>query len=941
MPAPIGGYVEKAGEAAGAMIPGVAAMAVAPEAVGPAAALGLASGAMTGVERYQQLREEGHGPFGAAARALPAAAVSGATGYAMGRFGSATPFKGAPANVATQVAGQGAISAGGQVGMNVVEGNPTLDNVGEAAATGAAMALPITAAVHGAEPIVNAARSGREAVFQSEAAGKPAGKVLAPILRATLPDSGAPSVVRTLKNQKAGRAFADAAVRDKAFTENMKVFGTLNDAEQVQAFDYLTGQGPAGALSPDVVTQLDAARSSIDTLSMRVVNDVLGGGGVARQVHTPRAGLQQTIIGNLGEYVKRFYRSHHEAGWLDKVKGTQEYNDAVNLYVSQGLTPDQAAGAVQAKLNAHGMEDTSTFDASGRSIPQSSFIRRKNIPPEIRAVMGEVKDPSVVINETTRSMDAVLSQHKYLSDLAAATDHKGASLFSDAPSEAGRMTWRMPETEGMGPLSGKYTTRETYEAVMDAPKAGHVGGFADLLDKHISKPFRWAKTVGNPATHSRNIIGDTAMAEGANVSVFNPRNAQDYARAGGAIRNKAGADFREFAESGAAGSQLFDNPGVERDLATSFALRKGGVVGKAKQATSAVKDKATSIYNSEDLIFRAASYFKRRRLGDSPQQAAEWTNKFFPDYDANPVLVKEFVKWPFAGPFLQFVAQVPRIVGNMALHNPAKMATVVAGYKAFTGGALLPAEKRDDWNEARKLLPDYGKGSVPFIQDGKLYTINVQNMLPGASGLEGVGIGARDLLGGGPAGEAFQLAMFGQNAFGRKVLPDNATPLETAGTIGKELLSSQIPTPLDVLDPYSTGSKLLASGKPDKYGKTTSTGAAALNMATGVNPQVLDFDQLRYGQYFSARRSLDQRLEPLATIIESPTSTPEERIAARNEVRALYKDFGDGIKEQAKAFSAARRIGAGMGMPLKKNMQVAKDMKSARSRVRNLLGLAK
>lgn len=937
MPAAIGGNIEKVGEVAGSMIPGIAAMAVAPEAVGPAAAMGLASGAVTGTERYQQYRAEGAGPFEAAARALPAAAVSAATGYGAGRFGTVAPFTSAPANAAAQVAGQSAISAGGQVATNAVDGASLGENVPEAAAMGAAMTVPIAAATHGAAPVVGAARNAREAVFQSEAAGKPVGKVLAPVLRATLPDSGAPGIVRTIKNRRAGRAIVDAAGRDKAFTENMKVFGELSPTAQLDAFKYLTGEVPTGPLPIHVIDRLDAARTSIDNLSQKVVSDVLQAGtqGTGGQ----RVQLQQTINDNLGKYVRRFYKATHLDGYLNEVRGTQAYTDAVAYYQAKGMPLDQAEGMVKAQLAEHQAAQTEA-NSSARGVPQTSFIRREDVPEPIRNLLGEVKDPAVAISETQRSMGKILNQHQYLTELSAATDHAGAPLFSDVPSSTSRQVHQVPDTVSMGPLAGKYTTRETFDAVMDAPMlSGKAAAFDDALDHYISKPFRWAKTVANPATHVRNIIGDTAMAEAANVSAFNPLNAKYYKMAVKALRDKNSPQFKEAAGAGATGSQMFDNPNVARDLATTEALKGTSLLDRAGSKLTKGKNTLTTVYNSEDLVFRLASYYKRRANGDTPQQAAEWTNKFFPDYEANGKLLKEYSKWPFAGPFLQFMAQVPRIAGNAALHNPAKLAAVVAGYEAFTKGGLLKDGERDDWGEARALLPDYAKGSVPFKQDGKLYVINVQNMLPGATGLEGGTIKARDVLGGGPIGEAFRLMVAGEDSFGRKVLAEDASPAEVAMAVGKKLISSQTPTPVDLLDPYSTGSKLLNANTPDQYGHTTGVGPALSNMFTGINPKVLYFDQLRYNQYFAARRALDDRLKPLEAVIENRATSPQDRIAARNEVRELYKEFGKGIRQQDKALAAAKRMGAAMGMPLAKNIQVTKDRKAARSRVRNLIGL--
>src|SRR5690606_22845180 len=97
-----------------------------------------------------------------------------------------------------------------------------------------------------------------------------------------------------------------------------------------------------------------------------------------------------------------------------------------------------------------------------------------------------------------------------------------------------------------------------------------------------------------------------------------------------------------------------------------------------------VNAKLVDFYNAGDQIFRLATFFKRMETnGGNAKEAADWVNKFYPDYSRLPKWAARFKQTPFAAPFVSFMLEQPRVHANALLHNPAKAALIMGGLLAF------------------------------------------------------------------------------------------------------------------------------------------------------------------------------------------------------------------------------------------------------------------
>ena len=77
-------------------------------------------------------------------------------------------------------------------------------------------------------------------------------------------------------------------------------------------------------ISNEVRSALIDMRDHIDSLSQELIKD-----GVVKD------GLDKVVEDNIGNYLNTSYRVHNDKDWVEKVQGTQEWENAINWYAGQ------------------------------------------------------------------------------------------------------------------------------------------------------------------------------------------------------------------------------------------------------------------------------------------------------------------------------------------------------------------------------------------------------------------------------------------------------------------------------------------------------------------------------------------------------------------------------------------------------------------------------
>ena len=423
-------------------------------------------------------------------------------------------------------------------------------------------------------------------------------------------------------------------------------------------------------LAPHIIR----SREMIDDLSRRLVHsDFLD------------QGVKDVIEENIGSYLRRSYRLFEDTGWQPSQAIRTDAEDFIRFQIleSTGGNIDDALleTRVQDLMNEILVtDDVFQFADSSRRLNIEILKGKKDIPPEIRALMGEIEEPAENIMLTISKMSKLYEVgrfHTNMYDLG-----KGKYIFDDnMPRDTSIFNTRMKMPGS--PLDGKWTTPETAEAI----KSNFIWNPGDFLNHPIVKNFAEAKgvsqqskTILSISTQSRNGIGGSqfGLANGMNPFADGNTTRQilwDHARGlgnkefedlynkfqglGVINTNTKQGEFRSLLETGAdsTAENLFSN------------LGKIPVLGEAGETTIAGANKLYMAvddfykingFNVElDTLKRAYPNRETHPLELLEQEAARKIKNTFPNYDRVPPGMKATRFLPM-GNFISFPAEIWR-----------------------------------------------------------------------------------------------------------------------------------------------------------------------------------------------------------------------------------------------------------------------------------------
>lgn len=391
--------------------------------------------------------------------------------------------------------------------------------------------------------------------------------------------------------------------------------------------------------------------------------------------------------------------------------------------------------------------------------------------------------------------DPVYAVMRYLAQMA--HDNATAEFFNliDAnptwttPTESKGFT-QIPDSDRFGALAGKWVRADIADQVLEL--ADVPNQFWQLYDG-LLRLWKTGKTVLNPATHARNILGNIPFAQMAGNNPLNPANWMHYAAAARVLRD-GGAEYRQLYESGVLGADYAStelkaalhaivpveaaedgsNPirtlisignraaqwakahsAANLSLATGIGATLGGIaagpIGAMAGAglgagAGAIYRGALWAYRMEDDLFKAATYLKAREMGMTIEQAAEHVRAWFPYYD-KPTSEAIKLAGRTALPFVSFFRESGRIFTKALKERPLALATTLAIPTLVTlvSEAMLGLTDKDDDDvkkgmrgKAAKLLGPTPLAGMPLFSmltpwrtaDGQLQQIDLSSTHP-------------------------------------------------------------------------------------------------------------------------------------------------------------------------------------------------------------------
>lgn len=495
---------------------------------------------------------------------------------------------------------------------------------------------------------------------------------------------------------------------------------------------------------PDDIAQIaEAMRVHIDSLSLKLVDS-----GVIKAESS-----RENILGNIGVYMNRSFEIFDNENWKEEVseqvitaaqnylreayynslsgiseldqqlkdgKITEsEYNRRKNRILSNKASVkeimDRDNVSEDEALTMH-VDDVIDSILSKKDVNEyilfaqpkvgkkdlSSLKRRKDIPPAIRALMGEYTDPGYNYAMSIFKIANLVENQKYLTKIRDAG--LGVWLFEK---EAGK---KIPEGyekitfEGdasMNPLDGLYAPKEVAKAFNDTelnkiiagvPKIGRLYGY---WLKGVGA-VKYNKTILSYGTHAKNVIGNMYFM--AQNGYLDPREYQQPFIAlvkqfsGKELTAEQEAKMDEWVRAGIIGQgatigeikSFFEGEdSFEKALTKRIDKKTDNMLSKVRKGVKKFGQKAQEAYQYEDDMFKIVAYEKEKlnyskilfdgksynQLDVSQQSTvndyvAEIIKNILPNYGRIGGLGKGLKAIPITGTFISFQIEAYRTAYN-------------------------------------------------------------------------------------------------------------------------------------------------------------------------------------------------------------------------------------------------------------------------------------
>ena len=484
-----------------------------------------------------------------------------------------------------------------------------------------------------------------------------------------------------------------------------KPFNKLTDV-QVRILADALANNVSTAIPAPVRQQILAMRQYIDKLSIEYSAILFDQAQKLQQEGkvegaAARAGLLQTIASNVGRYVHRSYRAFDDPQWaksvpdkvLDDARAylTAEANQQAAQYDAWAAAADTAGDTAKAdkhraeakrlrskdrinKIIELILKDGTAFDSMEAFIKEaklgqkdlSILKRRKQIAPEILALLGEYKDPRINFAKSATKMTRLIHNQRFLDHVK--TIGEGVFLFADKESAPMGATTPIASGDAYSPIEGMYTYPETEQAFRDALGKENMADWYRAVIQ-INGAVKYGKTVLSPTTALRNWMS---------AAFFTMANGHfDMSHMGTSF--KAWKEYRHSKDQG----KFFQYLRHLKDLGVVYDTPYAGemmrlleeskiedrIAGDKRMTVKHALDFATKFYQFGDDFWKIIGFENEKALlmkhkgmseKEAEKQAAERIRNTYPTYSMTGRFVNQLRRFPLAGTFVSFPAEIVR-----------------------------------------------------------------------------------------------------------------------------------------------------------------------------------------------------------------------------------------------------------------------------------------
>ena len=533
-------------------------------------------------------------------------------------------------------------------------------------------------------------------------------------------------------------------------------------------------------IDENLLDVVNTMRDHVDNLSRKLIES----GAVE-----PGADVDR-IKANLGSYLNRSYKLYDKENYKESVS-EKVLNDAKRklreIYIKEAEAEAERTGVdvesiLTEKVDAIvegilSQDEANAFVSSSKpgSKNLNVFKKKKDIPAEIRALMGEYGDPAFNYIQSVNKIQNIVANQLFLNKMKEVGE--GVFFFKQPTGEA-TVEVAAKGSKTYNPLNGYYTTRDIKDALdskerisMDFGKYGN-----KLVDFYMNTLMyvKKTKTVYSVGTQSKNVIGivpvliangyvtDFSSFETAFKSLSNDLRGlndaemdtkmKEYLSLGIVGSNVVVQEIKSMRKKG----ETFEDAMLKRLTETDETILNkslSGAIGLAKKADKAL----TTAYQATDDFSKILGYEVEKKryakalfgkeysaLTESKKQqinerSAEIVKNNIPNYGRVGGAVKALKALPFSGTFISFHVEAIRTAFNtvnLAVEEVKDPKTRSIGISRLSGvmavsatATVLPAlfglasigddeeEESDAMKAARIFFPDWDKNSSVIISD--------------------------------------------------------------------------------------------------------------------------------------------------------------------------------------------------------------------------------
>ncbi len=502
----------------------------------------------------------------------------------------------------------------------------------------------------------------------------------------------------------------------------------------------------------------------------------------------------------------------------------------------------------------------------------------------------------------------------------------------------------IPDNPRFGRLAGKFVTEDISRQILDLVESPNQA--LQIYDTLLNW-WKTGKTVLNPGTHVRNVLGNLFFSQLAGASIWNPGNLPYYRQSIQALRN-GGKDLIEAYEMGVLGAdfvsaelrqtlrQLLPEPGTIQEGKESALMGIGKVIGQyipqvLKNPVHKAYNQIAALYQAEDEVFKLATYLKAKGMGLSPEQARDHVRQWYPYFDKGSSGTLKAIGRT-AMPFLGFYRESIRIFGEALKHRPISLAAglSVPSILTFLSAMVLGLDD-DDLDQVRKdMRGKAGKLLGPTPLEGMPLFSFLLPTRSGSGAIQQIDISAvhpfvdflgnrvesqggdwyqdtwRAMLAAGPLGSLVYSQMTGRDTFGdRTFVEDNMSGMEKLGARADNVAKTLLPP----LAPFGTGAATLLNAGTRTTNKTLEMRdpvQAVTRAVVGVDvrnatPDLYRIaDDWRKANGLPMSEGMDSGSTPVSRARKALFATlaqPEPNLKAIRNITARLKEMGSPVSD--------------------------------------------